>query len=104
MGATMTVTTEQRPDGRVALAAVGEIDMSTVVRFESALQAAVADAAPGKTTELDLRGVEYLDSAAISVLFAHAERIKLVRVPHLLMRVLTISGLDQVVDVQADRR
>jgi anti-anti-sigma factor len=99
MAAMMTITTEHRKDGRVELAAVGEIDMSTVGRFEAALAAAVADAAPGRTTELDLSGVEYLDSAAISVLFAHAERIGVVRVAPLLIRVLTISGLDQVVEV-----
>ncbi len=36
--------------------------------------------------------MEYLDSAGLSVLFAHAERLELV-VPPLLEPVLTVSGL-----------
>jgi anti-anti-sigma factor len=99
MAAAMTVKTQRHDGGRVELAAVGELDLSTISRFESALAAAVAEAAPGRSTELDLRGVDYLDSAAINVLFTHAERLSVVRVPPLLLRALTISGLDQIVEV-----
>lgn len=100
MGAAMTVTTGRDDHGGVELSAVGELDLSTIGRFESALQAALAESGPGRTMTLDLRGVEYLDSAAINVLFAHAEQISLVRVHPLVLRGLTISGLDQVVEVQ----
>ena len=101
MGAALQTTTCRGADGTMQLVAIGEIDMTTVGRFESELQAAIAEADPGATTDVDLRGVEYLDSAAIAVLFTHAERIGQVHVPPLLMRGLTISGLDQVVEVQA---
>ncbi len=101
MGAALKTTTRRGPRGTMELAAAGEIDMSTVGRFEIALLAAVAEAAPGPTTDLDLSRVEYLDSAAIAVLFANATRIGVVRVHPLLMRALTISGLDQVVEIHA---
>lgn len=99
MAAVMTLTTHRNSEGRIELAAVGELDLSTIGRFESALAGAVAEAGPGRSTDLDLRGVAYLDSAAINVLFAHAERLGVVRVPPLLLRALTISGLDQIVEV-----
>lgn len=49
---------------------------------------------------MDLRRVQYLDSAAIAVLFANAKRIGLVRVHPFLMRALTISGLNHIVTIQ----
>lgn len=100
-GASITVTTRRHDDGTTDVAAVGELDLFTIAEFASALDTAVAEAAPGRSTTLDLRGVEYLDSAAINVLFDHAERIRTVRVRPLLLRGLTISGLDQLVDVVA---
>ena len=81
------------------MVAVGEIDLSTVSRFESALRDAIDEAGPGRTTSLDLRGVQYLDSAAINVLFEHAERIRRIRINPVLKRGLVISGLDQVIEV-----
>lgn len=100
MGAALTVTTRSDGNGGVELAAVGELDLSTIGRFRNALETAVAETADGRAMTLDLRGVEYLDSAAINVLFAHAERITLVRVHPLLLRGLTISGLDKVVELE----
>lgn len=101
MGAALTVTTHHDGDDGIEVAAVGELDLTTIDRFENELRAAVAAAGPGRTTRLDLRGVEYLDSATINVLFANAERISVVRVHPLMVRALTISGLNQVVDVEA---
>lgn len=101
MGAHMTVSTRRDDRGEVELTAVGELDLSTRARFADALADAVAGAAPGRTTVVDLHDVQYLDSAAINVLFEHAERIRLVRVHPLVLRGLTISGLDRVVDVEA---
>jgi anti-anti-sigma factor len=101
MAAVLTVTSRRADDGTVAVAAVGELDMSTIGRFESALRTAIDEAGPGRTTTLDLSAVEYLDSAAINVLFENAERIGSVLVHPLLLRGLTISGLDQVVEVRS---
>ncbi|MDI5964977.1 STAS domain-containing protein [Streptomyces sp. SL13] len=82
----LTLTSGRRPDGTALLTAVGEIDMSNTKE----LAAALADT-PGLLV-LDLTGVEYLDSAGLSVLFPHAERIELISNP-LLDPVLSVSGL-----------
>lgn len=85
----LTFTSHRRPDGTAVLAAVGEIDMSNARGLAAAL-----DGAPGPLV-LDLSAVEYLDSAGLSVLFAHAERLELIAGP-LLDPVLTISGLSEL--------
>lgn len=53
--------------------------------------AAALDATAGPLV-IDLTEVDYLDSAGLSVLFAHADRLELIAGP-LLTPVLTISGL-----------
>ncbi|MEW1612640.1 MULTISPECIES: STAS domain-containing protein [unclassified Streptomyces] len=82
----LTLTAHHRPDGTALLKAVGEIDMSNTDALASAL-----DATAGPLV-IDLTDVEYLDSAGLSVLFAHAGRLELIAGP-LLTPVLTISGL-----------
>lgn len=101
MAAALTVTSRRADDGTVELAAYGELDMSTIGRFENALREALDESGSGRATTLDLSGVEYLDSSAINVLFDHADRIRSVLVHPLLLRGLTISGLDQVVEVRS---
>ena len=75
--------------GTQVLAAVGEIDMSDAASFREALSRALAGDAQ---IVVDLTGVEYLDSAGLTVLFTHASHIELIATP-LLAPVLTISGL-----------
>ncbi|MFE9011909.1 anti-anti-sigma factor [Streptomyces sp. CS090A] len=82
----LTLTASRRPDGTTVLTAVGEIDMSNAQSLATAL-----DDAPGPLV-LDLSDVEYLDSAGLSVLFPHAERLELIANPAL-EPVLSISGL-----------
>jgi anti-sigma B factor antagonist len=63
--------------------------MSNAVSFREALR----PASPGDARiVVDLTGVEYLDSAGLTVLFTHAAHIELVATPPL-APVLTISGL-----------
>ncbi|MER5777524.1 STAS domain-containing protein [Streptomyces sp. NPDC002039] len=88
----LTLTPGRRPDGTALLTAVGEIDMSNTGVLAAAL------AGTDGPLVLDLTGVEYLDSAGISVLFPHADRIELVANP-LLEPVLTISGLTELTTV-----
>ncbi|MCK2221984.1 STAS domain-containing protein [Actinomadura sp. ATCC 31491] len=91
--APLSLAASRRPDGTSVLAVTGEIDMSN---------AGVLDDALTRTTGsvlVDLSGVEYLDSAGLTVLFTHAERIRLVANP-LLEPVLTISGLTELVPVE----
>ena len=82
----LTLTPGRRPDGRALLTVAGEIDMSNTDTLDTAIA----------TTEgplvIDLTAVEYLDSAGLSVLFRHADRVELVATP-LLAPVLEISGL-----------
>lgn len=88
----LTFTHGRRPDGTALLTAIGEIDMSNTEVLTAAL-----DSTPGPLV-LDLSGVEYLDSAGLSVLFPHADRIELIANP-LLKPVLTISGLAELTTI-----
>lgn len=100
MSARLTLSTGAGPDGRLAVSAVGEIDLSNIARFESAVQEAIAQAGPAGAVVVDLAGVEYLDSAAINVLFAHSGSIGRVVVHPLMLHGLQVSGLDQVVELR----
>lgn len=88
----LTLTPGRRSDGTLLLTAVGEIDMTNTDVLAEAL-----DAEQGPVL-LDLTRVEYLDSAGLNVLFAHADRVELVATP-LLAPVLTISGLSDLTTV-----
>jgi len=82
----LTLTPGHGSDGGVILRFAGEIDMTNTGDFAAAL----ADN-PGKLV-VDLTHVLYLDSAGLSVLFSHADRIELI-ITALLQPVVTISGL-----------
>ncbi|GAA2246284.1 anti-anti-sigma factor [Streptomyces ruber] len=88
----LTLTPGRRPDGTQLLTAVGEIDMSNIGSLTEAL-----DSVSGPLV-LDLSEVEYLDSAGLNVLFAHADRLELIATP-VLESVLTISGLADLTTV-----
>ncbi|OBG30531.1 STAS domain-containing protein [Mycobacterium sp. 852002-51057_SCH5723018] len=99
MATSLTLDTT-RNNGRVVLVATGEIDLSNIDAFNQALTTASTEAAGGgKTLTVDLSAVEYLDSAAISALFARAEDIRLIAHP-LLMPILTVSGVTELVTVE----
>jgi anti-anti-sigma factor len=82
----LTLTPGRRADGTALLSVNGEIDMSNADALAAALEGST------ELVVVDLTGVEYLDSAALAVLFAHAHRVELVA-PPVLTSVLTISGL-----------
>ena len=90
----LTLSIDRRPDGRAVLTAVGEIDMSNAGQLRDAL----AQAGDGPLV-IDLTAVEYLDSAGLTVLFAHAGHLELVATP-LLLPVLKISGLSEITEVR----
>jgi len=100
MQTSLTLDTARSIDGK-SLIAAGEIDLSNVDAFKQALTTIVAEAADsGETIFVDLAEVEYLDSAAINALFAHADHIdKLIAHP-LLMDILAISGLTELVTTE----
>jgi anti-anti-sigma factor len=90
----LELSTRADADGIPVVTVAGEIDMSNAGRFRDALGLAAA-AVDGGSFVVDLTGVEYLDSAGVHALFAHASRIRLIASP-LLEPVLTISGLSGI--------
>ena len=97
MATPLSLNTSDRGDGTHVLTAAGEIDLSNIDDFTNALTAAGTG---GTMLIVDLSGVLYLDSGAINVLFANADRIQLIASP-VLMPVLKISGLTDVASVEA---
>jgi anti-anti-sigma factor len=94
----LTIDTSAGPDGNTVVTAAGEIDHSNVDALAGVLAEATARDARGPVT-VDLTAVEYLDSAALAVLFPHAERIMIIATP-LLGPVFTISGLAQLTEIR----
>jgi anti-anti-sigma factor len=90
----LELSTRANADGIPVVTVAGEIDMSNADRFRDALGLAAA-AVDGGSFVVDLTGVEYLDSAGVHALFAHASRIRLIAGP-LLEPVLTVSGLSGI--------
>ncbi len=100
MPTSLTLDTARGGDGRLVLSAAGEIDLSNVDAFTAALTTAMAEVTgSSETLTVDLSSVEYLDSAAINVLFLHAEQIRVIAHP-LLVRVFDISGLSELAAVE----
>jgi len=100
MSTLLTLDTVRSDDGKLALIAAGEIDLSNIDTFTHALTTALAETAGsgGKLT-VDLGTVKYLDSAAINVLFTHADQIQLIVHPFLI-RIFTITGLTELTSVE----
>ena len=101
MPTSLTLDTGRSVEGGLVLTATGEIDLSNVEPFSQALTTAVADAdsADEQRLVVDLSGVEYLDSAAVNVLFPHAEHIRVIAHPFL-VRIFDISGFSEVATVE----
>ncbi|HZN78533.1 MAG TPA: STAS domain-containing protein [Mycobacterium sp.] len=94
----VTLSTGRDTDGRLVVSATGELDMSNIDTFNRALTDALTQA-NGSSVEVDLRGVEYLDSGAINVLFPYADRVHLVA-NRILMPVLKVCGLTDVMSIE----
>ncbi len=102
MATPLSIDTQVRDDGTAVLVVTGELDLSNVDAFSAAIADAMVPASrDGGVLVIDLTAVEYLDSSAIDVLFAHASRIRLIVNP-ILMPVLKVSGLFNVATVEAD--
>lgn len=100
MPTSLTLDTARDNDGKLALLAVGEIDLSNIDLFERALAVNADEAASGDSKlTVDLSRVEYLDSAAINALFNHADHIHLIAHP-LLMSILSMCGLTELITTE----
>jgi anti-sigma B factor antagonist len=91
----LEITTGHTADGTPHLTAVGEIDLTNAAEFTARLHAAVS---PDARLLVDLTRVEYIDSAGLAALFAHAQRID-VHISPMNEALLTFSGLDQLTTV-----
>jgi anti-anti-sigma factor len=96
MSTPLTLTHVRRPDGTHVLTVVGEVDMSNSGDLAAAVETASNET--GGTVLVDLTRVVYLDSAGLSILLLHADRIEVLATP-LIAPVLTISGLPKLTAV-----
>jgi anti-anti-sigma factor len=96
----LTLNSDRGVDGTPRVIAAGEIDISNIHVFNEALT--TASEGSRRPITVDMSAVKYLDSAGINALFKHADEIdRLHLIVHpFLMRVLTISGLVQIANVQ----
>jgi anti-anti-sigma factor len=100
MATPLSVATRVDDDGTTVLVVTGELDLSNIDVFTTAIADAMTPASrDGGVLTIDFTGVEYLDSSAIDVLFANASRVRLVVNP-ILMPVLKVSGLPNVMSVE----
>jgi anti-anti-sigma factor len=102
MPTSLTLDTARSEAGEHVLIARGEIDLSNVEAFKRALTAAITESTDsGGALVVDLAAVDYLDSAAINVLYASADRIKHLIAPAILVSSLVISGLAELVAIES---
>jgi anti-anti-sigma factor len=101
MPTSLTLDTARRKDGKLLLIAEGEIDLSNIDTFKQALTTAITESTTNEMLTVDLAAVQYVDSAAINVLCAHADSIHTLIAHPLLINVLTISGLAELVTTEA---
>lgn len=92
----LKITTGQAADGTPTLTVVGEIDLSNANEFVDQLGAACGQ---GLRLVVDLTRVDYLDSAALAALFAHAGTID-IHISPLNERLFAVYGIDQVTTVR----
>ncbi|MGO9505419.1 MAG: STAS domain-containing protein [Streptosporangiaceae bacterium] len=98
MSKTFSALIHHRDDAREGpvVTVEGEIDLHTAGQLDQALQSASEQ---HERITVDLSGVEYLDSAAVRVLFLHAARLKLVLIvpqDSIVYPVVSICGLGRV--------
>ncbi|PXY31087.1 STAS domain-containing protein [Prauserella muralis] len=91
----------------VDIAISGEIDLSNAVSVQDGVFSAITNRL--LSVRIDLAGVTYLDSAGLRILFALADRLRLLQTSCIIVapfgsptrRVIELSGLDNLVTVDA---
>lgn len=107
-GDDFTVEVHRRP-GAAVVAPAGEIDVATVERLRSCLRECEKDV---ESLVLDLRGVEFMDTSGLQLIFEQQRRaarsnlqFAVVRGPRQLQRLFEIAGFGdrlRLVDDPAD--
>jgi anti-anti-sigma factor len=91
----LQISRAEHPDGTVAIALTGEIDLSNVGSL-----ADVLDGIPAAVqVAVDLSNVDYLDSAGLRVLMTHASHV-VITANAVLLPAMTISGLAALTTVR----
>jgi anti-sigma B factor antagonist len=90
----------------ITLELTGELDYGTVPSLDSAL-ALVGREHPGSALRIDLRHLDFIDSAGMSTLIAASAsaksrgvRLSVVRGPENVQRPLEVVGLDQILEFE----
>ncbi|MEU5692980.1 STAS domain-containing protein [Actinosynnema sp. NPDC020468] len=95
-------TSTETAEGTPVLKVSGEIDMSNSDDFNHELRGALAHRTTETPLLVDLTAVDYLDSAALAVLFEHVASIT-VDTNKMLEPILRICGLSDIVPVRVIR-
>ena len=101
------LTVEDKGAGTMQVAVAGAIDMSSAYDFDDALRRVERDA-PAQLV-LDLRKLEFMDSAGLARLVAlhtrcrrASRKLTLIRGPRVIERLLALARLDDEFDVVGD--
>ncbi|HEX6389650.1 MAG TPA: STAS domain-containing protein [Solirubrobacteraceae bacterium] len=97
----------EHSDGRSRIDVTGEVDLATVEKLVAAVEQGTP---PDGYVELNLRGVEFMDSAGVAALNRcrrhaidlQAEFVVLVRADSPVAQLIKWTGLDTVVDVRTE--
>jgi anti-sigma B factor antagonist len=88
----------------------GEVDLHTAPQLRSVLGGLVDRESPGESVVVDLTGVSFIDSTGLGELVgAHkavqrrGDRLHVVATNDRVTRLLSLTGLDEVLDVHRDR-
>ena len=103
------VDTQPQTDGSAVLCVLGEVDIATAPLLWERLEPAIL--AGPEVLVLDLAGLTFIDSTGLTVLIRAHKRLRdagsrlVVRNPTVTVnRVLDVSGLDQVLEIEVDGR
>jgi anti-anti-sigma factor len=84
----------------------GAVDVATAPSLRAELTDLITTAGPGSAVRVDLGGVSLVDSSGLSVLLAAHKlaasrdvRLLLVALPQHVARILTITGLDEILEI-----
>jgi len=93
------VTRIERDDGATTIVLAGELDLSTIVELQHALEAECSSS-PSRLV-IDIAAVEFIDSAALHLFITTSNQLadgggslEIVQVPERLRRIFSITKLD----------
>lgn len=106
----MNVNVQFREDGEILRGYVeGEIDTFTASMLRDQLES--IQIIEGKTIELDLSAVSYMDSTGLGIFVAFYKKVtlekaqfKLVNLSDRLVRLFEITGLSELMDIETDEK